>query len=103
MFPWSARQEVRAVRGVDISIEEAESVVGGGSTPGQKIAGPILCVNSSLHTPNQIEEGLRLHRPPIMVRIEKDRLLIDLRTVLEGEEEEIVAALEKVGAGIGRR
>ncbi len=89
-------------KALDISIEEAESVVGGGSAPGQQIAGPVLCVNSSLHTPNQIEEGLRLHRPPIMVRIEKDRLLIDLRTVLEGEEEEIVAALEKVGAGIGR-
>ena len=78
---------------LEIRIEGAESLVGGGSTPGQAISTAVLSLDSARFSTNQLEERLRAHQPPILARIDNDRLLIDLRTVLEGEEEEIVAAL----------
>ncbi len=83
--------------GLDVDIVEAESVVGGGSAPGQTIPGPVLSLSSPGLSANQLEKQLRLHQPPILVRIANDRLSIDLRTVLEGEEEEIAAALGRIG------
>ncbi len=81
---------------LEIRIEAAESLVGGGSAPGQAIPTTVLSLGSGRFATNQLEEHLRSHSPPILARIEDDRLLIDLRTVLEGEEEEIVRALKKL-------
>ena len=78
---------------LEIRIQGAESLVGGGSTPGRAIPTAVLSLDSARFSTNQLEEHLRAHQPPILARIDNDRLLIDLRTVLEGEEEEIVAAL----------
>ena len=36
---------------------------------------------------------LRLHDPPVIARIERGRVLLDARTVLEGEDEAVVVAL----------
>ncbi len=83
---------------LDIGIEEAESLVGGGSVPGQAIPTAVLTLASTRLTTNQLEEQLRGHSPPILARIDDDRLLIDLRTVQKGEEEEIVRALKKLVA-----
>ena len=82
---------------LEVRIEEAESLVGGGSAPGQAIPTAVLCLASTRFSVNQLEKHLRAHRPPILARIDNDRLLIDLRTVLEGEEEDIVAALRTAG------
>ena len=41
-----------------------------------------------------LERRLRSAEPPVVARIEKDRLLLDLRTVQPEEEEELLAALQ---------
>ena len=82
---------------LEIRIEGAESLVGGGSAPGRAIPTTVLSLGSTRFSTNQLEEHLRAYSPPILARIDNDRLLIDLRTVLEGEEEEIVAALRTLG------
>jgi seryl-tRNA(Sec) selenium transferase len=47
-----------------------------------------------------MEEALRLGRPPVIARIESDRLVLDLRTVAEDQEEDLVCALAAL-AGTG--
>jgi L-seryl-tRNA(Ser) seleniumtransferase len=37
---------------------------------------------------------LRGHEPPVIARVEHGRVMLDMRTVLPGEESEIVAALK---------
>ena len=93
-----AERVLRALAGTDleIRIEGAESLVGGGSTPGQAIPTAVLSLGSARFSTNQLEEHLRAHQPPILARIDNHRLLIDLRTVLEGEEVEIVRALKRL-------
>ncbi len=67
-----------------------ESVIGGGSTPDLTL--PTWLVAVSAANVVKLEAKLRGWDPPIIVRIEKQRILIDLRTVQHEEESLIVAA-----------
>jgi L-seryl-tRNA(Ser) seleniumtransferase len=83
-----------------IELRDSESVVGGGSTPGQPLATRVITIQSSSHSPAELES--RLRQParglPVIARVEDDRLLLDLRTVYPEQEsalaECLVAALK---------
>ena len=70
-----------------------ESVVGGGSTPDQSIPTWLIAITGSGDV-TALAGRLRAAEPPVIARVEKDRLLIDLRTVQPEEEEELLAALQ---------
>ncbi|MEN6606271.1 MAG: L-seryl-tRNA(Sec) selenium transferase [Bryobacteraceae bacterium] len=77
--------------GAPASVIHGESVIGGGSTPGQPI--PTWLIALTAGNVVELERKLRLSDPPVIARIENDQLLLDLRTVLPGEEAELAAAL----------
>src|SRR5262245_32545240 len=70
-----------------------ESAVGGGSAPTSPLPTFLISVSSPMRSANEIEHVLRRSDPPIIARIEADRVLIDLRTVREDEEPQIEVAL----------
>lgn len=72
---------------------DGESVVGGGATPAQSISTTLVVIEAQDVV--ALERRLRLGDPPIISRIENDRLVIDLRTVFPEEEEILVRALEQ--------
>ena len=76
-------------------MREGFSVIGGGSTPEERLATYLISVASNRHSAAALEEKLR--RPerglPVIARIEKDRLVLDLRTVFPEEEEALASAL----------
>lgn len=80
------------VPGLGARVEPGESVIGGGSTPEQSIPTWLLVIAR----PDVIsaERKLRGNDPPVIARIENDRLVLDLRTVFEDEEEEVGLALQ---------
>jgi seryl-tRNA(Sec) selenium transferase len=39
---------------------------------------------------------LRQNSPPVIARVEQDALLLDLRTVFEEQDEELIRALERI-------
>ncbi|MGB9605208.1 MAG: L-seryl-tRNA(Sec) selenium transferase, partial [Bryobacteraceae bacterium] len=69
------------------------SVVGGGSTPGQTLPTWLVALNGDAV---QAERRLREVEPPVIARIEEGRLVLDLRTVFEEEEQALAAALRRV-------
>jgi L-seryl-tRNA(Ser) seleniumtransferase len=71
-------------------IIEGQSVAGGGSTPDQSLPTWLLALSGNA---NALERELRANDPPIIGRIENDRLVLDLRTVFAEEEETLVRAL----------
>jgi L-seryl-tRNA(Ser) seleniumtransferase len=77
-------------------LEDGESVIGGGSTPGQSLPTKLIAVTHATRSAAEIETLLRRNSPPIITRVERDRVLLDLRTVFEGQEQEIVRAFERV-------
>ena len=64
-----------------------ESVAGGGSTPDQTLPAWLIELPGN---PVALERRLRLGDPPVIARIEKDRVLLDLRTVFSTEEEALL-------------
>jgi L-seryl-tRNA(Ser) seleniumtransferase len=46
-----------------------------------------------------MERALRQAEPPVIARIQDERLVLDFRTVLPEEEEELAAALAAAAAG----
>ncbi len=75
---------------------DGESAVGGGSAPTSPLRTVLIAVRDEARTPNQIEDALRKWRPPILVRIVNDRVVIDLRTVAQTEEAQLEQALESL-------
>ncbi len=78
--------------GIGAEVVPGFSTVGGGSLPGETL--PTRLVALQIPSPDQLAHRLRTGEPPIVGRIEGGRLLLDPRTVLLGEEHELVSALE---------
>jgi L-seryl-tRNA(Ser) seleniumtransferase len=69
------------------------SAVGGGSAPGVELPTCLVAIEKSGLTPDALEERLRRLTPPIIARIEHDRLVLDLRTVLLEQDVALPALL----------
>jgi L-seryl-tRNA(Ser) seleniumtransferase len=76
-----------------ISIRGGESAVGGGSGPNVHPATALIAITHKTLSPDEIEQRLRLSSPPVVARISDGQVLLDLRTVDEEEEPELLAAL----------
>jgi L-seryl-tRNA(Ser) seleniumtransferase len=85
--------------GTQIGIRDGVSVIGGGSTPGQKLPTRLVAIAGGGRSAAELEA--RLRRPasgiPVIARVEGGALLLDLRTVFPGEEAQLGAA---VAAGL---
>jgi L-seryl-tRNA(Ser) seleniumtransferase len=90
-----ARSEalVRRVPGLKAEVIEGRSLVGGGATPEQPL--PTWLIALAGPNPAGLEKRLRQSDPPVIARIENDRVVLDLRTVLREEEEELAKALKQ--------
>ena len=78
------------------SLRSGASVVGGGSAPEESIETPLLVIRRSTHSAHDLERALRRQHPPILARIEKYELLVDLRTVLPEEDALVVKAFSEL-------
>lgn len=78
-----------------LEIREGSSVIGGGSTPDQKLPTSLIAIASHRYSAVALEERLRrpVNGTPVIARIEEDRLVIDLRTVFIEEEEPLAEAV----------
>ena len=77
-------------------VQDGDSVIGGGSTPAQSLPTALLAVTHSRHSAQELEGLLRRNSPPVIARVEQDTLLLDLRTVFEDQDEELLQALERI-------
>jgi L-seryl-tRNA(Ser) seleniumtransferase len=73
------------------TVEPGQSVIGGGSTPDLSLATFLIALDHQ--DSSSLERRLRSNNPPIIARIERGRVLLDLRTVFPEEEELIPQAL----------
>jgi L-seryl-tRNA(Ser) seleniumtransferase len=93
----SFAQQLRASLPPDseITVRPGFSVIGGGSTPDQKLPTHLISIRKPGKSAAAIEERLRKPQRGISVvaRIAGDRLILDLRTVFADEELALAAAL----------
>jgi L-seryl-tRNA(Ser) seleniumtransferase len=84
-------QRVLQETGVPMAVVAAESTVGGGSLPGQTLPTQALAIE--VPSPDALAARLRAADPPVVVRIEDDRLLLDPRTVLPQQDAALIKAV----------
>jgi L-seryl-tRNA(Ser) seleniumtransferase len=70
-----------------------ESAVGGGASPTVGVPTVVVALDPGAAGPDRLAAALRRGEPPVVVRVADDRVLVDLRTVLPGEEDLLLAAL----------
>ncbi|MBW2057689.1 MAG: L-seryl-tRNA(Sec) selenium transferase [Deltaproteobacteria bacterium] len=98
----SLQRKIRSRLGgaVETAVRNETSQVGGGACPLEELPTRVVSVRSETFSSSQLEERLRRHRPPVIARIRRDELLLDLRTIREEEFPVLVDALvEAVGQG----
>jgi len=79
-------------RGTGFGVEDGQSAVGGGSLPGETLPTRLLVGPPGLDA-QAAAAALRQMSPPVIARVERDRLVLDLRTVLPEEDEVLARAL----------
>lgn len=84
------------VKDFNFKVSEDLSMVGGGSMPGEKIPTYVVKLNSDKITAEKIEEKLRLSKNPIIVRVSKDEVILDVRTLFERDFNIIVEEFKKL-------
>ena len=77
----------------DIEITPAQSTIGGGSLPGQTLASVAISLRSTAESVDMLARRLRMGNPRIFGRIEHERLILDLRTVLPEDDVLLAQAL----------
>ena len=82
---------VLAERGVGAAVVPGRSTVGGGSLPGETLPTSLVALNAP--SPDELAARLRAADPPIIARIEEDRLVLDPRTVLAEQEDGLLRAI----------
>jgi L-seryl-tRNA(Ser) seleniumtransferase len=76
-----------------LGVESEIGFMGGGSLPEQELPTRLVMVHPYQMNAGELASALRQGAPPIFTRIRRDAVLIDPRTLLDGEEDEIVTAL----------
>jgi L-seryl-tRNA(Ser) seleniumtransferase len=78
-----ARALAEALRGSGWKAETIEGVsaVGGGSAPGLELPTLLVALERGGQPPDDLDAALRRLQPPIVARIQDDRVVLDLRTV----------------------
>jgi L-seryl-tRNA(Ser) seleniumtransferase len=100
LTPAAIAERARALAGVLESMGwraellAGESVAGGGSTPGQTLPTTLVAISDPARSTAELERRLRAGSPPVIARVEDDRLLIDLRTVFPEQETMLIEALK---------
>ncbi len=74
-------------------IRDAESAIGGGAGPNTHPDTSVIALSREPFTANEIAATLRCCYPPIICRVSDGKVMIDLRTVAEEEEAELLAGL----------
>ncbi|NKB87530.1 MAG: L-seryl-tRNA(Sec) selenium transferase [Acidobacteria bacterium] len=80
-----------------VEVTELESRVGGGAAPEVGLPSWGVAVTSPNHGPDEIARQLRRCEPAVVGRVAEGRLLLDVRTLLDGEDDLLTAAFLQVG------
>lgn len=80
----------------DISWRDLSSRTGGGSYPELPIASRCMTVHPHGISVAQLEKRLRLSTPAVICRIDDDRLIVDPRTLQNGDEALVIQAITDI-------
>lgn len=79
---------------IEFKVIDDYSKVGGGSMPLEQIPTKCITISSQERSITKLEQRLRSYDTPVITRLYKDKIFIDLRTVRDREVEVVLEAIE---------
>jgi L-seryl-tRNA(Ser) seleniumtransferase len=81
--------------GIAAGVEPVQATIGGGSLPGETLPSWAVVISPAVgEGVDTLARRLRLGDPGVFGRIDQDRLLLDLRTVLPEDDEILLRSLK---------
>jgi L-seryl-tRNA(Ser) seleniumtransferase len=87
---------LKPVPGLSVEILDDASEFGGGSVPTQRIPTKVVAVRHATLALDVLAEKLRRGEPCVFSRVQRDRVLLDVRTLQDGEDAEVAASLARI-------
>jgi L-seryl-tRNA(Ser) seleniumtransferase len=83
-------------RNFTLSLVDGMSKPGGGSLPQVELPSRLICIEPGAMSATDIEIRLRANNPPVISRVERDRVLLDVRTLQHSDTAVIVKAVRRL-------
>ncbi len=84
------------------AVVPSRAAFGGGTSPEKLFASRSLALSSTAASADTLASRLRSGRPPVVARVEEDRLLLDLRSIAPEEDGIVAAALSAAASPASR-
>ena len=81
---------------LELEVVETSAQTGSGSLPDQAIPSWALAIEHSELNPRKLSEALRSANPPVFTRVHGERVLVDFRTLLDGDEKDLARILKRL-------
>jgi L-seryl-tRNA(Ser) seleniumtransferase len=85
-----ARKIESAVAGVEATFEQGAGRIGSGSLPLEDVPTWVVAVRAPSWEVGKLGLAMRMGDPPVFARVSDDRLLFDVRTILDAKEEKAI-------------
>jgi L-seryl-tRNA(Ser) seleniumtransferase len=82
--------------GANAKLVELQSVVGGGSAPETYVPSWGVALDFRGCSDAELERRLRSGDPPVIVRLEEGRVVLDFRTIFAVDEEELLRNIRQI-------
>jgi L-seryl-tRNA(Ser) seleniumtransferase len=79
-----------------IDVAQDNAPVGGGSLPGAELPTAVLRIKHSDLTADELAARLRLGSPRVFGRVQDNEVVLDLRSVLPDDDDQIIGALNSL-------
>ena len=89
---------LRSIPNLSAEVRDNVSFVGGGSLPDVAVPTAVIAVKST-GSETELATRLRTGVPAVVCRVQDGKLLLDLRTVFERQEDELLAAIRAAVQG----
>ncbi len=80
-------QDLGPIVGCKINVIAGNSIIGGGTAPTTTLPTFVIAITCDQRSSEELMTRLRRQSPPVIARIEGDRLVLDLRTVAVADEQ----------------
>ena len=81
---------------INVGVEKGFSERGGGSMPGESIPTYLITLQHKRINETKLLKLLRENTPPIIARVEKDSVVLDMRTIYPEEMKDVKEAIKKI-------
>ena len=91
----AAAAKLAAAIGAGAAVEDGASEMGGGALPGVELPTSLVAIRSETVSAAEIAKRLRCREVPVIARIQEERVVLDVRTLLPGEEKTVIEAVRE--------